>query len=208
MNAKYMSFTINNKLRFIDSFQFLSSSLDSLVKNLSKDDFNYLHQEFDNNALDLVEQTGFYPYEYMSDFEKFKEELPCKEKFYSCCLTDRKITDKEYEHALNICIKFEMKTIKYYHDLYLKCDVSLLSDAFEKFRNNSLKIYGLCSSHYLSAPSLSWDAMLKMTKIEHDNIFFEKGTRGGISYISNRCSKANKKYLKYFDPKQESNIYI
>ena len=72
MNTKYMSFTINNKLRFIDSFQFLSSSLDSLVKNLSEDDFNYLYQEFDNNALDLVEQTGFYPYEYMSDFEKFK----------------------------------------------------------------------------------------------------------------------------------------
>ena len=34
---KYMSFSINNKLSFIDSFQFLSSSLDSLVKNLSKD---------------------------------------------------------------------------------------------------------------------------------------------------------------------------
>ena len=43
---KYMSFSNNNKLRFIDSFQFLSSSLDSLVKNLAKDDFKYLSQEF------------------------------------------------------------------------------------------------------------------------------------------------------------------
>ena len=51
-----MSFTINNKLSFIDSFQFLSSSLDSLVKTLSKDDFKYLSQEFDNNILDLVKQ--------------------------------------------------------------------------------------------------------------------------------------------------------
>ena len=42
---KYMSFIINNKLRFINSFQFLSSSLDSLVKNLNKDDFKYLNQE-------------------------------------------------------------------------------------------------------------------------------------------------------------------
>ena len=49
-----MSFTINNKLSFIESFQFLSSSLDSLVKNLSKNDFKYLSQEFDNNVLDLV----------------------------------------------------------------------------------------------------------------------------------------------------------
>ena len=51
-----MSFTINNKLGFIDSFQFLSSSLDSLVKNLNKDGFKYLSQEFDNNRLDLVKQ--------------------------------------------------------------------------------------------------------------------------------------------------------
>ena len=71
---KYMSFTINNKLNFLDSFQFLSFSLDSLVKNLSQDDFEYLSQKFDNNVLDLVKQTGFYPYEYMSDFERFKEE--------------------------------------------------------------------------------------------------------------------------------------
>ena len=55
-----MSFTVN-KLSFIDSFQFLSTSLDSLVKNLSKDDFKYLSLEFDNNVLDLVEQNGFYP---------------------------------------------------------------------------------------------------------------------------------------------------
>ena len=47
---KYMSFTINNKLSFIDTFKFLSSSLNSLVKNLSKDDFKYLSQEFDNNV--------------------------------------------------------------------------------------------------------------------------------------------------------------
>ena len=94
-----MSFSINNKLRFIDSFQFLSSSLDSLVKNLNKDDFKYLGQEFDNNVLDLVKQKGFYPYEYMSDFEKFKEQLPRKEKFYSS-LTDKKISDKEYERVV------------------------------------------------------------------------------------------------------------
>ena len=55
----------------------------------------YLSQEFYNNVLDLVKQKGFYPCEYMSDFENFKEELTSKEKFYSL-LTDRKISDKEY----------------------------------------------------------------------------------------------------------------
>ena len=53
---KYVSFTINNKLSFTDSFRFLSSSLDSLVKNLDKDDFKYLSQEFDNGVLDLIKQ--------------------------------------------------------------------------------------------------------------------------------------------------------
>ena len=80
---KYMSFTINIKLSFIYSFQFLSSSLDSLVKNLNKDDFKYLTQEFEIKLLDLVKPKGFYPYEYKSDFEKFKEVLLSKERLYS-----------------------------------------------------------------------------------------------------------------------------
>ena len=80
---KYMSCTINNNLRSIDSFQFLSSALDSLVESLSRDDFKYFSQECGNNELDLVKQKRFYPYEYISHFEKFKEELPGKEKFYS-----------------------------------------------------------------------------------------------------------------------------
>ena len=150
----------------------------------------------------------------MSDFEKFKEELPSKGKFYSS-LIDRKIIDKVYEHVLNVWNKFEMKTMKDYNDLCLKCDVLLLADVFEKFRGNSLKNYGLCPSHYFSAPGLSWDEMLEMTKIELElipdpdmYIFFEKGTRGGISYIFNRYSKANNKYLKSYDPKQESKYKI
>ena len=74
-----------------------------------------------NNVLDLVKQKGFYPYEYMGDFEKFKEGLPSKEKIYSS-LTDGKSSDKEYEHGLNVWGKFEMKTMKDYQGLYLKCD--------------------------------------------------------------------------------------
>ena len=85
---KFMSFNINNKLIFIDSCQFLSFSIDSLVKKLTKDDFKYLSQEFDSNVLDLVKQKGFYPSEYMTDFEKFKEKLSSKKTFYrslTCC---------------------------------------------------------------------------------------------------------------------------
>ena len=69
----YMRFSINNKLSFIDSFQFQSCSLDNLVKNLNKDGFKYLSHEFDNNILDLVKKKGFYLYKFISNFEKFKE---------------------------------------------------------------------------------------------------------------------------------------
>ena len=68
-----MSFKIYNKLTFIDSFQFLSYSLDSLFKNLNKNDLNYLCQELNNNVLDLVKQKGFYSYEYISDSKTCKK---------------------------------------------------------------------------------------------------------------------------------------
>ena len=70
---KYMSFNIDNKLVFIDSFQFLSSSLDSLVKSLGKNNIKYLILKFDSDILHLVKQKGSYPYQYISGFENFKE---------------------------------------------------------------------------------------------------------------------------------------
>ena len=101
--------------------------------------------------------------------------------------------------------------MKDYHNLTLKFHVLLLADVIERIRNNSIKSYGLCPSHYLSAPG----SMHKMTKIKLElitnpdmYIFFEKGRRGGISYIFNRCSKAKNKYLKFYDPKQESKHII
>ena len=60
---KYMIFNINNNLIFIDSFQLVSSSLDSLVKILGKDDFKYFSQEFDRKVLDLIRQKNFYRFE-------------------------------------------------------------------------------------------------------------------------------------------------
>ena len=86
----------------------------------------------------------------------------------------------------------------------------LLACVFEKYRNNSLKSYGFCPNHYLITPGLSWDAILKMIKIQPElipdpdmYIFFEKVARGGISYIFNKYSKTSNKYLRRYDPKQE-----
>ena len=87
-----------------------------------------------------------------------------------------------------------------YHDLYLKTDIWLLIDVFEKFINMCLEYYGLDTCHYFSSPGLSLDAMLKTTEIELElisvtdmHLFIEKRMRGGISYIAKRYSKANNK---------------
>ena len=107
-----------------------------------------------------------------------------------------------------------MNTLGNYHDLYLKTDVLLLTDMFEKFISACLDYYGLDLCHYFSSPGLSWDVMLRKTKLKLDlisdidmHLFIEKGMRGGISYIAKRHSKANNKYMKCYDSNKKS-IYI
>ena len=119
----------------------------------------------------------------------------------------------EYQHALNLRNKFEIKTMKDYHDLYLQCNVLLSGDAFEKFRIRRLENCGLSPSHYLNTPALSWDKRSSISKVEIDLIsdvdmylLFEKGMRDGVSHSSRRCSQANNKHLTLHDPKKQQNI--
>ena len=82
-----------------------------------------------------------------------------------------------------------MKNMGDYHDHYLKKDVLLLADVFEKFIDTCLKFYGLDPCHYFSSPGLSWDAMLKMTGVRlivdiDMYLFIEKELTGGTSYIA------------------------
>ena len=97
-----MAFTINKNLVFIDSMQFMNSSLDSLVKNLSDNDFKYLSEEFSGELLELVKQKGVYPYKYINSFKKFSEnKIPDRSKFFSS-LKDEHISEKDYLKANNI----------------------------------------------------------------------------------------------------------
>ena len=70
---KYMAFMINKNLVFINSMQFMNSSLEKLVKNLADDDFKYLTQEFGSKNLELLKQKDAYTYEYMDSFKRFSE---------------------------------------------------------------------------------------------------------------------------------------
>ena len=211
---KYMAFMLGNHLTFIDSFQFMSSSLEKLVSNLPRESLKYTSQIFKNEKLDLMSKKGVYPYDFMDSFEKFNEKLPSKEEFYSI-LNDEDITDDQYKHAQNVWNTFNLKNMGEYHDLYLKSDILLLADVFENFRKTCLQYYKLDPCHYFTSPGLSWDAMLKMTDIKLELMtdidmfqFIEKGMRGGISYIANRYGKSNNKYMKTYDEKAPSKYIM
>ena len=108
-----------------------------------------------------------------------------------------------------------MSTIKDYQELYLNCDVLLLADVSEKFRNNSLESYELCQSHCLSLSVLCWDAMLKMTQIKLElikdpdmYIFYKKVQELKFFIFLIDTIKARNRYLKYCEPKQESKLIM
>ena len=211
---KYMAFMLGNHLTFIDSFQFMSSSLEKLVSNLPKETLKYTSQRFKGDKFDLMIRKGVYPYDYMDSFKKFEDTvLPTKDQFYSL-LNDEHISYEDYQHAKNVWKMFSMKNMGEYHDLYLQSDILLLADVFENFRKTCLEYYKLDPCHYFTSPGLSWDAMLKMTDIKLELMtdidmfqFIEKGLRGGISYIANRYGKANNKYMKDYN-KNKPSKYI
>ena len=208
---KYMAFMLGNHLTFIDSFQFMSSSLEKLVSNLPKETLKYTSQRFKGDKFELMIRKGVYPYDYMDSFKKFEDTvLPTKDQFYSL-LNDEHISYEDYQHAKNVWKMFSMKNMGEYHDLYLQSDILLLADVFENFRKTCLEYYKLDPCHYFTSPGLSWDAMLKMTDIKLELMtdidmfqFIEKGLRGGISYIANRYGKANNKYMKDYNKNKPS----
>ena len=122
---KYMSFSLNKNIVFIDSILFLNSNLDNLATNLGSEDFKYLSEEFRGEKLELVKKKGIYLYEYFNSFKKFKEtNLPDIDKFFSS-LKDCGISERQYQRARDVWKVFEINNLGQYHDLYLKTDVLL-----------------------------------------------------------------------------------
>ncbi|XP_065639501.1 uncharacterized protein LOC136072267 [Hydra vulgaris] len=187
INKKGEKKEIKKELHFLDSFKFMASSLNELIKNSTKE-----LDLYSDKKLNLLLRKG------------------PKESFYSR-LNDEGISDEDYLHAQTVWKEFNCETFRDYHNLYNVVDVLLLAHVFENFRNVCIKNYKLDPAWYYTSPGLAWDAALLITKVklellsDYDMILMiKKGIRGGISIVSNRLGTANNKYMENYDKNKES----
>ena len=96
-----MAFFLGRDLVFINSMQFMNSSLDKLVKNLVDKDFKYLVEEFGTENLKILKQKGAYPYEYMNSFKRCDEDKLCAKKYFYSSKKD-KIFVKMAKHQMGM----------------------------------------------------------------------------------------------------------
>ncbi|XP_020298532.1 uncharacterized protein LOC109862801 [Pseudomyrmex gracilis] len=206
------------QLRFIDSYKFLSTSLEKLASYLGKSELRVTRTEFGDLStedFELLTRKGVFLYEYVDSVDKLLEtNLPPREAFYSS-LTGETVTENEYAHATNVWQQFTIENLGSYSDLYLKTDVLLLADVFENFRRECLASYGLDPAHYYTLPGYTWDAMLKYTRVTFELLtdidmvmFVERGIRGGLSQCSNRYARANNRYACSHDPSEPSSYLM
>lgn len=222
--------SLHYEIRFLDTIAFMASSLESLADNLKRDCknsnemrnvFKSLSKQYPNDDQFLLMcEKGIYPYEYITDYKVlYDQTLPCINRFYSK-LNKEHCKEEDYKKAQKVWSLFNCKSLMDYHNLYLTSDVLLLSDIWSNFRDVCYKIYGLDPCYYYTAPSLSWDAMMKYCDKTIDNFYielltdmdmyllFEKSIRGGLSQISKRYAKANNKYIKNYNPNDLSSFIL
>ena len=202
------------ELRFIDSFKFMASSLDSLMNNLVKGGRKLFgFEDYSELQYNLLTRKGVYPYEYMSSWDKFEEtQLPPIEAFYSN-LNMTNVSKDDYEHVQRVWKEFRIHKLGDYHDLCLRTDVILLANVFEVFRDTCLEQYKLDPAHFYTSPGLAWKACLRKTRVRLELLtdsdmllMFEHGIRGGITQAVHRYASANNPYIgDQYNPREESS---
>ena len=177
-------------IRFIDSYRFLSESLDKLVKNLDENDFKILKKEFPDKWQYLNKKLA-YPYEYFNSIDDYKKPVNNlkKEDFFSKLKNDYP-DDDEIERTKEIIKLFNIKDGEELTKLYCKSDVILLADVMEKFVKVSFEEYGINPLYCVSLPGYTYQCALKYTDIKLQTLqdkdlilLIENNIRGGISSV-------------------------
>ena len=184
--------TVHFNVVFLDSYQFMSSSLARLVNNLDDLPFTkVLQRDYPNLTNDVIKRKGVFPYSYLDSLSKLQESsLPPRSAFRND-LSGEECSEEDYRFAQRAWQEFDCQTFGDYLMVYLKLDVLLLACVFEKFRSKTLKQDGLDPVHFVSLPGLSFMSAFKMTgesinllsDLEMYN-FFERGIRGGMTFVN------------------------
>ena len=211
---KFISLQIGSFI-FNDSYLFLNKSLDYLTGAIDDIDRISLKQEFGEENYQLLTKKGIYPYNYFNSTKKYNEEkLPNKEEFFNK-INNKDISDEDYNHAQAVFEKFKCKNLLNYSILYLKTDICHLSDVFQKFSKFAYEIYELDPRSSFTLPGFSWQAMLKMIKIELELIsdpdvylFLMDTIRGGISVCNKKHVIADNKYINENTKNNKYLLYL
>ena len=155
-NEEYISI-LYGCIRFKDSYRFLSSSLDGLVKTV--DELTLLKKEFSDNW-GLLSKKLAYPYEYFKSLDDYDLSVTIlvREDYFSR-LKNGYPEDSEIQRTNGIIDTFKIKTGKELTELYLKTDVFLLADVFEKFIKVSLNEFKINPLYCVNLPGYTWNVV-------------------------------------------------
>ena len=172
-------------LRFLDSYRFLGSSLDSLAKSLN--DFPIMRQQQFDDPL-LINKLA-YPYEYFNP-TNFDSKLHLKRKDFWSTLKQNYPKQNEIDRTFEIIKKYNLKSGRELTLMYNLLDVLLLADIFENFIKKCLEYYKINPLYSYSAPGFTWKAFFKFSNTRIDYIkdhklllVLENNIRGGISGV-------------------------
>ena len=204
---------------FLDSYQFMSSSLDKLSSNLLQlNHTNKIKNKYSDVSDETIRHKGVFPYSYFNSLERLEETtLPSIDKFKND-LTGEECSNNDYRRAERAWTEFNCKNFKDYMLSYLELDVYLLADVFEEFRKVTLNEDGLDPVHFISLPGLTYMSAFKKTNekihlLQDAEMYsmFERGIRGGVTFVnrhkvtSQPSTPSNDKIiLAYID---QNNLY-
>ena len=199
---------------FLDSFQFLSSSLGALAATLDSLPITEqrMRARFPGISDVVIRRKGVFPYSYFDSPSRLQDScLPPIEKFKDD-LSGAECSTDEYVHAQRAWSELGCRTFREYMVRYLHLDIYLLADVFEKFRQVTLQEDGLDPVHFVSLPGLSYMACFKRSNETIDLLqdidmvrLFERGIRGGLTFVNKHQVQA---HIPELNNNQDYNVHL
>ena len=201
-------------IQFLDSFQFLSSSLATLAGTLdhlpiTEKRIKALYPAISDS---VIRRKGVFPYSYFNSLSRLEETSLPPIACFKDDLAGTECSPEEYAHAQRAWSEFQCRNFRMYATRYMNLDIYLLTDVFEEFRKVSLREDGLDPVHFVSLPGLSYTACFKKTGETIDLLqdidmvrLFERGIRGGLTFVNKHQVQA---HIPELGNNQDENVHL